>query len=210
MKNCNYPYAYDIVEVTGIPCIGKSTYIRSNNFRTIDDLLNSSKIMRNAVYLYFLAKSNILTSISICDMYWLFKSSMKVKVSVLTKLNIFRNCLIKFSYYSYLRNSQEISGNIVIDEGISHIPFLLQDQANYPQILEEFYCRFSKQLSCISVVCLNANVDTIERLMSRGHKRIKSNTYDEVKKFNDMNKRTLKEIIRRSDRYKFFSMITVE
>ena len=35
-------------------------------------------------------------------------------------------------------------------------------------------------------------------------------TYNEVKKFDDMNKRTLKEIIRRSDSYKFFSMIEVK
>ena len=199
-----------IMEITGISCIGKSTYISSNNFRTIDDLLDPSKIMSYAVYLFFLIKSNTMLSISIYDTFWLLRSSMKVRASILTKLNIFRNCLLKFAYYGYLNNLQKSIEDIVIDEGVSHIPFLLQDQVNGDQVIEEFYCRFSNQLSCVSVICLNANVDTIERLMSRGHKRLKSNSHDEAKRFNDMNKRTLKEIILRSDRYKCFSMIAIE
>ena len=199
-----------VVELTGIPCVGKSTYISFNNYHTIDELLDSSIIMNNAFYLFDLIKSGATPSLSIYDAFWLLRSSMKVRGSLFTKLNIFRNCILKFAYYSYLSNRQKSKEDIVIDEGISHIPFLLQDQINGHQVIEEFYSRFSDQLSCVSVVCLNADVDTIERLKSRGHKRLKSYSHDEVKKFNDMNKRTLEGIIRHSDRYKYFSMVAIE
>jgi hypothetical protein len=212
--------SYKIIEITGISAIGKTTYIKEHygdNDKAFFNLNDFSNLESGfLIYRFFLAsrlffQSIFLSSICFSDIFWIFKAIINIRCSLLFRINIFRNCLLKFYYYDlYLRKSDKCNETLYVDEGISHIPFLLQDQIGSRQVIKEFYRRFSNQLSCVSVVCLNANVDTIERLMSRGHKRIKYNTHDEVKKFNDMNKRTLKEIIRRSDRYKCFSIIAVE
>jgi hypothetical protein len=217
-------YSGEVVEITGVPAIGKtyflSTIQNSEEHVVIFDagcfikLKNKQSVLgrlltegRNIFYL--LCKCNNI-KLRFSDVKWLFFSSFSVRGSIALKINIFINCLLKFAYHNVI-NCSNISYKIcIVDEGISHLPFLLQDQLHPSKMVDEFYYRFKKQLSCLNVVCIDSDSDTIDRLLLRGHKRLKLGSRYEAEKFDDMNKSTLKNIIKYSNFYKKFTIILIE
>jgi len=212
-----------VLELTGISAIGKTSYLSTlqgskghikvfDAGRFINGKGNQSKVERlitealNMSHLLF----NKNVKLSYSDVKWLFSSSFNVRGSVLLKANIFLNCLLKFSYYGAI-NRSDISGVVcIVDEGISHIPFLLQDQVNSIKTTQEFYFRFKKYLSSLNVICIDGDVNTVERLLLRGHKRLKSSSKNEIKRFDAMNRSTLKSVLKYSDLYKNFIIVLIE
>jgi hypothetical protein len=217
-------YSGEVVEITGIPAIGKTYFLSSiqdsEEYVEIFDAgrfikLKSKQSVLGRLFtegrniFYLLYKCNNI-KLRFSDAKWLFFSSFSVRGSLALKANIFINCLLKFSYHNVI-NYSNISYTIcIVDEGISHIPFLLQDQLNPSKMVDEFYYRFKKQLSCLNVVCIDSDSNTIDRLLLRGHKRVKLGSKHEAEKFDDMNRSTLKNIVKYSDFYKKFTIILIE
>ena len=86
-------------------------------------------------------------------------------------MNIFRNAVSKFGIFVDLKKNYIDSEQImIVDEGISHLPFLFQNTETH-LVLE----LLRSELSDIEVIFLpNPGSSTIkERLKSRGHKRLK-------------------------------------
>jgi hypothetical protein len=210
-----------IVEITGISASGKSTLIKdelllcesiqifnSGSFVVKDKkttlfhrILSEFKNISNLILF-----SNGLLNLS--DVAWLFKASFTTNAKLGFKVRIFINCLLKFAYYITIQRHKRKGVVYVIDEGISHIPFLIQDQNDYPAVLEEFFNRFRMQLSMINVFYIDSeNVNTVERLKNRGHKRLTNVRAEYIKEFDDKNRETMLYVIRKSDSFNSFGIL---
>jgi len=205
-----------VIDITGVSAIGKSTWLNKNcNDKAITYKARGSSptvttsILLHLRLLMFCSFNNYL---SFSDIFWLLKKSSTLKDSLKVRLNVFRNCLLKFLVQKEARCFSETVDNdiIYIDEGISHIPFLLQNQASNPQLVfNEFYLRFSNNLADLNIVCLEGNVDTFARLKTRGHKRLINGTDKEINNFIKMNYNTLSNLIENSCYFATFNLIKV-
>ena len=155
----------NLVEITGQPCSGKSTLMNTYTFDGAKTqaykqglFLKLINFMRGLIYL----RSKILFLLSLY---------LKEQGSFAFRMNIFRNAVSKFGIFVDLKKNYIDSGQImIVDEGISHLPFLFQNTETH-LVLE----LLTSELSDIEVIFLpNPGSSTIkERLKSRGHKRLK-------------------------------------
>ncbi len=181
-----------IVEVTGVPCAGKSNYIRkffSNKTIINGYYINTASSYRRIFYsLIRLPKILVKNTLSLKSFYWLVRQSWKYEESTLFRLNALRNSLLKFS----LDDRDTLNGAIVIDEGISHIPFVLQlPKDKIYQFIELFADWFqNRQIIFLSPPSSKA---LHKRLIDRGHGR--ANTPDAIN-------RLVEENLRVSDQYR--------
>lgn len=200
-----------VVEITGVPAIGKSTVLnsikREDAEQFVNDYIKLSQWKKILFNIFLLLKS--ISTLKSNDISWLWKSSFSVNASFLFRINIFRNCLLKFSYHDYLLNLNNTEV-VFVDEGISHIPFLLQNQSNKKYVIREFYKRFESKLQTLNVVCIDGEVDTFRRLKYRGHKRLIDASDKDIKDFINMNKATLAIIKENSFVYRSFTIINVD
>ena len=105
-KNKNF-YNHKIIEITGISAIGKTTYIKDhlsdNNVHTnLSSFLNpkSGFMLQRFFFASFLFFQSIFqSSISFSDIFWILKAVINIRYSLIFRINIFRNCLLKFYYY---------------------------------------------------------------------------------------------------------------
>jgi hypothetical protein len=206
-----------ISEITGISCSGKSALVAILHARKDIVIFDAGQFVDPAspatmlgrltaeiknLFNLFMFNNGLLC---LSDVFWLFKEIFKVRAVLRMKFNILFNCILKFSYHATIRRKNLKGCNCIVDEGISHIPFLLQDQSEWKKMQEEFFSRFEKQLSEINVIYLDASgVNTIERLIQRGHKRLKNKSLEEVKVFDKKNRETMLLIISRSKVFKSF------
>tara|TARA_Y100001970_G_scaffold294340_1_gene451021 strand:- start:3943 stop:4521 length:579 start_codon:yes stop_codon:yes gene_type:complete len=156
----------NFIEITGQPCAGKTSFISGGilgdkEFKSYKqgNLIKTLNFFRGVLYLDLSRLQILLT--------WSFKE----EVSFFFKLNIFRNAVSKFGVFSFLGNkSQNFSTLVLVDEGLSHLPFLFlnTDTETILNLLRE-------ELEKIQVIILKSpNYEVIqERLKSRGHKRLK-------------------------------------
>ena len=103
--------------------------------------------------------------------------SKKEEVSFLFRLNIFRNAVSKFGVFKYLKDEKTDSKSTnVVDEGISHLPFLFQN--THSSLILDF---ISGELTNIGVIFLKSpgKEELIKRLKKRGHKRLRFLSVDE-------------------------------
>lgn len=160
------------VEITGQPCSGKTTLIAGNSVfdfkrkvlcqNSLSRILN---FFRGVVYL------------GIGRLMILWAWSKKEEVSFLFRLNIFRNAVSKFGVFKYLKEEKTDSKNTnVVDEGISHLPFLFQN--THSSLILDF---ISGELTNIGVIFLRSpgKEELIKRLKKRGHKRLRFFSVDE-------------------------------
>ena len=155
----------NLVEITGQPCSGKSTLMNTYTFDGIKPqvykqglFLKLINFIRGLIYLRL--KIHLLLS-------W----SLKEQGSFVFRMNIFRNAVSKFGIFVDLKtNYIDSRQTMIVDEGISHLPFLFQNTETH-LVLE----LLTFELSDIEVIFLpNPGSSTIkERLKSRGHKRLK-------------------------------------
>ena len=151
----------NLVEITGQPCSGKSTLLNTYTFDGIKPqvykqglFLKVINFMRGLIYLR--SKIRLLLS-------W----SLKEQGSFAFRINIFRNAVIFVDLKTNYTDSRQ---TMIVDEGISHLPFLFQNTETH-FVLD----LLMSELSDIEVIFLpNPGSSTIkERLKSRGHKRLK-------------------------------------
>lgn len=88
--------------------------------------------------------------------------------TLFSRLNGFRNSLTKFGYDLYTTNGN----SIVIDEGISHIPFILELRNTDIDSFIEIFHKYLKKMKIIYIQPPPADI-LKERLLFRGHKRIR-------------------------------------
>ena len=153
------------IEITGQPCAGKSTIV---NKISLDIVVRCIQNRFPKKILYFLLGINFL---GLKRSKIIFGWSLAENVSFLFKLNIFFNCVSKFGIFYRHQNSAKYQDlKIVVDEGISHIPFLFLETDS--KIVINF---ISDELQMINVYILQSpEQDIIQaRLLSRGHKRLK-------------------------------------
>ena len=155
----------NFIEITGQPCTGKTSFISAGILEGIEfkpykqgNLIKILNFLRGVLYLDLSRLQILLT--------WSFEE----EVSFFFKLNIFRNAVSKFGVFSFLGNkSQNFSTLVLVDEGLSHLPFLFlnTDTETISNLLRE-------ELEKIQVIILKSpNYEVIqERLKSRGHKRL--------------------------------------
>jgi hypothetical protein len=164
---------YPIYELTGVPASGKSTILKNDNSPHAFDFVKPQK-----------SKDNIEPSKFSFEKFWfLFKSSLNSHRTVYHKCAALYHSLIKLSQ----RNPP-----LIIDEGITHIPFLFDLTA---QETIDFAKLFKTYLSKTHVIILKCDKDVlIERLVIRGHKRINKSDLEQVKMFVDTNLNTVDNI----------------
>ena len=153
-------------EITGQPCTGKTSIIKNGKLgKTLyisysqGTLIKTVNFFRGLFYLDFTRLRK------------LFVWSFDEEASVFFKLNIFRNAVSKFGVYSYLiKKNTYISSFPLVDEGISHLPFLFLNTKT-----EHILNLIRKELETIQVIILKSpGLDVIkDRLKNRGHKRLR-------------------------------------
>lgn len=152
-------------EITGQPCAGKSSVIRNKALDSQTVSLNQGYIRK---IFYIFSGINFL---GFRRLKVIFLWSMIEDAPIYFRLNIFFNATSKFGIFSYLQSSSNNNGkHILVDEGVSHLPFLFLNSDTI------------KVINFISVELQKTNVqflrspgyDVIEnRLLIRGHKRLK-------------------------------------
>ena len=152
-------------EITGQPCAGKSSFMNreaSNNEAIVFKQGIARKIFYFLCGLYFLnlSRSKVL-------FFW----SMLEQAPLYFRINIFFNAVSKFGIFFYLQSSSvNHHEDILVDEGISHLPFLFLNSDTIKVV--DF---ISNELQKTNVHLLNSPGSGIieQRLSIRGHKRLK-------------------------------------
>ena len=153
------------IEITGQPCAGKSTILNKNSSDNVTRHIKS-RFPRKIVY--FFSGINFL---GFQRLKVLFHWSLAENASFLFKLNIFLNSVSKFGiFYKFQKPAKDKDLSFLVDEGISHIPFLFLETDS--KIVINF---ISNELKMINVYLLRSpEKDIIQsRLSTRGHKRLK-------------------------------------
>lgn len=153
------------IEITGQPCAGKSSFLRKKTSDDMTVVLKQGYMRKiffiiSGIYVLGYQRSKVL-------FFW----SMIEDASVYFRINIFLNAASKFGIFLHLESStSDKQRYILVDEGISHLPFLFLNSDTI------------KVINFISAELKETNVhylrspggDAIEkRLLSRGHKRLK-------------------------------------
>jgi hypothetical protein len=161
------------VEITGPPGSGKSTFIESQ--------FTGQQVLRGALPLSYgtfrrLVGSIVLSfyalvtgSVSFRQTTWLLAKAVRYDETKVARLNALRNCMMKFGYGYFTSRD----GVTILDEGISHIPFIL-GLANTD--IDEFVEIFETHLEDKKIVFVAAPPKEIliSRLLTRGHKRVRT------------------------------------
>jgi hypothetical protein len=169
-----------IIEITGPSGSGKSTYIRNK--------LSKEHVLIGGMPTTYGSATRLVTSIFLiiyalhtrslqfdCAKL-LLKQTIRYDENWIRRINAYRNCIAKFGYPYFTKN-----GTITfIDEGISHIPFILE--MSHKDIVC-FVNKFQKYLDR-SLILFKQNPPReilLKRILSRGHKRV--NSYQDAEAF---------------------------
>ena len=170
-----------IVEFTGVPCSGKSTAIvelsKLGNVEIFSKgwlvkslgVQSNNELYKTIVYEFYMLITG-LCSIRIVNLVKFVSSIMSFNESLFFKFNILRNVIHKYSIHRHLSNIEE-DKTIVVDEGISHIPYLFLGHVE--QLKKIDFMVFHQDSKPYVVKLKIKESDAIKRLKSRGHKRVK-------------------------------------
>lgn len=155
-----------IIEISGQPCAGKSTLVNSLYTSKNVDFVYNPGLIRKLINFYKGIKYLRLNRLQT-----IFAWSLDEDASIFFRLNIFRNAVTKFGVFQNLSSlKHSINCKIFIDEGISHLPFLFPNQETL-----EVINFISPELQEIMVWFIKSPSEYLlkERLLERGHKRLK-------------------------------------
>ena len=102
------------IEVTGVPCCGKSTYLSELDI-TFEKKFEPKNIYYEIRYLLF-----GLLCLKLTEIFKFAILSYRENAPLMYRFNIFRNVVRKFGLDLHL---QRLSVELFVDEGITHIPF---------------------------------------------------------------------------------------
>ena len=159
-------------EITGQPCSGKTKFLINEMKRDVAIKLYSQGIPRQALNffrgIWYLGFYRTLT---------IYQWSMQESASLLFRHNIFRNAVTKFGVFNYLYPMVTQDSKIhFIDEGISHLPYLFRNTST--NTIVSF---LRNELRDIEILFIQSkDSDEIKnRLIIRGHKRLKFNSLND-------------------------------
>lgn len=174
---------FNSIEITGIPCCGKS------HFCDQEKVINSKSknlLKKIVIDIYFVMRGGgYLFSSNRCLKF--MRLAYKECVPFSYKLKLFRNVCRKFGVFASIKNCHQ-SG--YVDEGVSHIPFnfLNSDSREVIKLIKH-------ELQYLTVVLLPSPNDNIlkERLKKRGHPRLMFCDIDSFIKLNQQVESFIKE-----------------
>ena len=145
-------------ELTGPTCAGKSTLLRHDPRVSVKP--QTIKFISGIIFVLFNSPRGFV---------WLLRHCFKSDRSAYHRLRVFVNVFAKFS--TYLRYSRQ-KKHLIVDEGVSHIPFILMlSNAD----IDEFLTIFSFVIKNIEIEFVRIESALLEsRIISRGHKRIRN------------------------------------
>ena len=153
------------LEITGQACSGKTSFLSKKVSIEENFLIYASGNFRKI--LNFISG---LRYLGIFKIKILFKFTLKERGSLYFKMNVFRNAIAKFGIFNHLNKLKKYSKTIVIDEGISHLPFLFLETKTEEVV--DFISNELKQIQVIFLISLDRNVIK-SRMKYRGHKRLR-------------------------------------
>lgn len=186
----------NILELTGVPCSGKSYILNVINESDNRSAIFSDHYLleelgfkyENTFIRIFFAESWLFVwgsweaGFRLCVCY--FFSCLRLKLSLIRRINIYRNIMRKYGVSHFSQQRKYDDSWLIVDEGISHIPYLFTGALN--KRIEELFFKFPVGYN-VTIVQLQGEPCTItERLSKRGHKRLqeKSVTLSEFVKNN--------------------------
>jgi hypothetical protein len=108
-------------------------------------------------------------TISFKQACWLLIKAVNYDENLFSKINALRNSISKFGYFLF----KSKNNSIFVDEGISHIPFILGLEH---EDVDQFIMLFWHQLEKIRIIFIEASTnEKLEaRIIKRGHKRVRA------------------------------------
>lgn len=203
-SSCAYKMG-NIVEITGVPGVGKTTLanalaklcnddwcvysdeiiLRRLGAAEIPDIL-ARAISDLILFIYCLRAGGSGISLLIYAAQTLLRQGMPIGL----KFRVFGNMMRKLGRTQYIQT--RMSGlNVILDEGIGHIPFNLQsyDSDAMNDCVAGVY-GMAKTLICknVLVVLDESGVDECDRLLKRGHDRTHGKPLKWVERFCSINR----------------------
>ena len=155
----------NLIEITGQPCAGKTSFV----LNTLLD--NEVKPFTNKsfykIYYFFLG----VIFLGLKKTKILFSWSLIEDVPFYFKINIFFNAVSKFGIFSYIHKSKNNNSmKILVDEGISHLPFLFL-KTDTKEVID--FITFGLRKTIVIYLSSPGHDIILNRLLNRGHKRLK-------------------------------------
>ena len=168
-----------IVEITGVPCSGKSYFIDriSNNLNSKIKVVKWNNYNLINVFLIFVGYSYLLIN---NKGYTIFiKYILKKKIPFFDKIKLSFNVIKKITLnWIYSFDDSKI---YLFDEGLTHIPFNILVDSYSDDIDIDFCLKTNKKIQNSNLIFLveSDKKDIIKRLNLRGHKRYYNKSFIE-------------------------------
>lgn len=207
-----------IIEITGIPGVGKSTIIEklkkefSLNKKIVFDIkkyICKFEFLSNSLFFFDLILLCNFFKLKKQDLIIFFESLKKIldsKNSFFNKINILRNCYKKIVIHRILQKNDSL---FFVDEGISHLPFNLfvDGDSNFTQNELEVFMSNNVYNDFILIVDSDDSIIK-KRLENRGinnHRRLSTLTDKEIEHFLHHSRRII-ELIKIKTNRKYIYM----
>lgn len=154
-------------EITGQPCAGKSSFLANYAKDNQSSIFKNHKGLARKVFYFFLG----IYFLGFQKLKVLFCWSSQEDGPYYFRLNIFINAVSRFGIFCFVsRSISEKRIRFLIDEGISHLPFLFLKTDT--SLVINF---ISNDLKTVNVLYLRSPEFKViqNRLLSRGHLRLK-------------------------------------
>jgi len=195
-----------IIEITGVPASGKSWYINeklsaddANVFAFDAGVLRNKHGQLNQKWRAEITMWALLVfrkAIRYKEFVWILRQAFASKQPLRHRINLARNCLLKLAYKPYLANFPELKNSVVyIDEGLSHIPMVVQRTNEIATVVMQFEKLFGHRLADTEIVVVeHAGEDHVARLQNRGHTRIDTTNLAEVTQLESTSSETVQHL----------------
>jgi hypothetical protein len=161
-----------VIEITGAPGSGKTTWVKLHSpgqFIMLGAMPLSFGKCKRVVYSIVLSFYALATgSISLRQTWWLVKKAANYDETLFSRVNALRNSMTKFGYHFF----REKCNTALVDEGISHIPFILGLEG---EDADNFIMLFRQHLEKVRIIFIEAPPSELKsRIITRGHKRVRA------------------------------------